>query len=855
MSHRSWKPSLASSEEKDKLENYDIAEQLVDSHVFCILKARCTRGRLKGRLVALKRSRDCEDSGPSETLHQALYHPNIVSLLSAFSSPQHRFQVLEFCPGGTLSELLKTRSLSEVEARTIVKPLIDVLSYLSKEAVVHRNINPDHILFTGDLRVKLSSFTFATQLPAQGETNEWFLQNPQFVAPEILSRKPYDCTADLWSLGVIIFACLCHGELPFRAPTSGNILSSILRAQYTIPTSVSKTANNLISYLIDLDPSHRSDLQSLAKHPFFCESSGLPREDEVVSMPKPKLQPFAFRAPSSYPRVTIVGKSKDTPQTRFPLREIQNADLRRILSDEVSNRGSSFDGRRIASDSALRPFASDTPLDSDIYQKLKFRSSSLKLPRPSVSTKPRLSSIYQVQGLAKKEVQLRQEIPSSSDSSDTEFACNDDKAPDDTDLDALPIGTSRPSAFSATSLPPRAHKTVNGNIIILSSRSLLVDFREGERRRGQKGSEVLLVNPAGDTVEVYEAPDIATPINLTVPTASHALETLPRRYWKYYNDAGILLKRIKQRTPKIVFHEPNIRCTLMANGPPGDIELMFMKESFTDTDLLSVPSSAKHKHEQPVRRLQYSRQDGTLEIASYISGPRGNEWETKTHHLLTQQDLSSNLPKLDCKEELSVSRLRSFLRIVELLESTETDFRPPKSHSSSHNELPSTSIPFSTSAPNLGSSRTIGRSLSTIDLAPRPPKFSTSISKTEMWSLGKQNSLATNTNLKATDTTPTWCKDDSLAIRLNTSGVQSKFIPSVGWCIRHGSRVSQGGRYKVMFLDGAVLDVDVDEEWVEFDFQDGLKKRRSIRDCHSERALGDRMKAFEEFVSMYDADT
>ncbi|EEB99175.1 hypothetical protein MPER_01196, partial [Moniliophthora perniciosa FA553] len=123
--------------------------------------------------------------------------------------------VLEFCPGGTLSELLKARRLSEPEARTFVKPLVNALSYLSKEAVVHRNINPDHILFTADLRVKLSSFTFATRLPAQGETDEWFLENPQFVAPEILSRKSYDCAADLWSLGVIFSCAYAMGSCHF----------------------------------------------------------------------------------------------------------------------------------------------------------------------------------------------------------------------------------------------------------------------------------------------------------------------------------------------------------------------------------------------------------------------------------------------------------------------------------------------------------------------------------------------------------------------------------------------------------------------------------------------------------------
>ncbi|KAJ8472587.1 hypothetical protein ONZ45_g16605 [Pleurotus djamor] len=54
---------------------------------------------------------------------------------------------------------------------------------------------------------------------------------------------------------------------------------------------------------------------------------------------------------------------------------------------------------------------------------------------------------------------------------------------------------------------------------------------------------------------------------------------------------------------------------------------------------------------------------------------------------------------------------------------------------------------------------------------------------------------------------------------------QTRFIPSVGWCIRCESRVSQGGRFKIMFLDGATLDINVDEDWAEFMDPSGIVTR------------------------------
>src|SRR5882762_2371433 len=58
----------------------------------------------------------------------------------------------------------------------------------------------------------------------------------------------------------------------------------------------------------------------------------------------------------------------------------------------------------------------------------------------------------------------------------------------------------RPTCFSAVHLPSKTHKTVHGQVVILPSYSVLVDFREGERRKGRRGDEVLVVSADGTKV-------------------------------------------------------------------------------------------------------------------------------------------------------------------------------------------------------------------------------------------------------------------------------------------------------------------------------------------------------------------
>jgi hypothetical protein len=61
-------------------------------------------------------------------------------------------------------------------------------------------------------------------------------------------------------------------------------------------------------------------------------------------------------------------------------------------------------------------------------------------------------------------------------------------------------GPSTREPLSTSLLSPKTHKLAGGQLAILPSRSVLVDFREGERRKGRKGDEVMVVSPNGNQV-------------------------------------------------------------------------------------------------------------------------------------------------------------------------------------------------------------------------------------------------------------------------------------------------------------------------------------------------------------------
>jgi hypothetical protein len=69
-------------------------------------------------------------------------------------------------------------------------------------------------------------------------------------------------------------------------------------------------------------------------------------------------------------------------------------------------------------------------------------------------------------------------------------------------LPSMPVPSTR-EPLSTSLLPPKTHKLACGQLAILPSRSVLVDFREGERRAGRKGNEVIVVSPNGDQVNSF----------------------------------------------------------------------------------------------------------------------------------------------------------------------------------------------------------------------------------------------------------------------------------------------------------------------------------------------------------------
>jgi serine/threonine protein kinase len=142
-------------------------------------------------------------------IHQKINHPNIVLMFSAFMNDKMPICVLEWCRGGTLSQLAKNTSLDVAEISHFTHQLLDVLRFLHCMHVVHRDIKPNNILLNHTFdHIKLCDFGLAVQWdPVNDDALTKITGTPNYVAPEIIhkDRPGYGNLVDCWSLGCSVY--------------------------------------------------------------------------------------------------------------------------------------------------------------------------------------------------------------------------------------------------------------------------------------------------------------------------------------------------------------------------------------------------------------------------------------------------------------------------------------------------------------------------------------------------------------------------------------------------------------------------------------------------------------------------
>ena len=126
-----------------------------------------------------------------------------------------------FDPAGCLGERLQTLSRAELTALAET-----ICRILTERGTYHGGIRPDNISRAEDGTVGLGA-------PARTDTKDWTTEELEFMAPEVFWSGSLDASADVYSLGLLLYAGVMGGRLPFypddRAPQPEDMAAALRR--------------------------------------------------------------------------------------------------------------------------------------------------------------------------------------------------------------------------------------------------------------------------------------------------------------------------------------------------------------------------------------------------------------------------------------------------------------------------------------------------------------------------------------------------------------------------------------------------------------------------------------------------
>ncbi|CAJ1929866.1 unnamed protein product [Cylindrotheca closterium] len=157
--------------------------------------------------------------------------PCVINLLAFFSDSDFVYMVQDLAFGGDLHMLLRfglssNRILWYQSISYYCRQIVDAISYVHTENIVHGDVKPQNILHDGRGKLRLADFGSSFTCDAQRAT-QIAVGTSEYSSPEVLTSCRLSIAIDFWSVGCVFFAMFV-GESPFRAASEALVVESVI---------------------------------------------------------------------------------------------------------------------------------------------------------------------------------------------------------------------------------------------------------------------------------------------------------------------------------------------------------------------------------------------------------------------------------------------------------------------------------------------------------------------------------------------------------------------------------------------------------------------------------------------------
>ncbi|XP_073160992.1 serine/threonine-protein kinase 36 isoform X7 [Lepidochelys kempii] len=256
------------------MEKYHVLEMIGEGSFGRVYKGR---RKYSAQVVALKfipkvgrSEKELKNLQREIEIMRGLHHPNIVQMLDSFETDKEVVVVTDYAEGELFQILEDDGNLPEDQVQGIAAQLVSALYYLHSHRILHRDMKPQNILLSKGGVIKLCDFgRFARAMSINTMVLTSIKGTPLYMSPELVQEKPYDHTADLWSVGCILYE-LFVGTPPFYTNSIFQLVSLIIKDPIKWPKTMSPSFKNFLQGLLMKDPCQRLSWPELLHHPFIA---------------------------------------------------------------------------------------------------------------------------------------------------------------------------------------------------------------------------------------------------------------------------------------------------------------------------------------------------------------------------------------------------------------------------------------------------------------------------------------------------------------------------------------------------------------------------------------------------------
>jgi tetratricopeptide (TPR) repeat protein/tRNA A-37 threonylcarbamoyl transferase component Bud32 len=250
-----------------RIAHYEILEKLGAGGMGVVYKARDTR---LDRPVAIKflsfhlgGDREARERFLREArAASAIDHPNVCAVHAIDETPEGDvYMVMAYYEGTPLDQLLNRGPLPVTRAVEIAAQVAAGLARAHDKGIAHRDIKPSNLILTPDGTVKILDFGLAKIASAEAFTvGGLAFGTPAYMSPEQAEGRPSDRRADVWALGVLLYAMLA-GAPPFAGDTARSVLSRVLTSEprplAELGIEVPSSLKAILDRCLEKDPGRR----------------------------------------------------------------------------------------------------------------------------------------------------------------------------------------------------------------------------------------------------------------------------------------------------------------------------------------------------------------------------------------------------------------------------------------------------------------------------------------------------------------------------------------------------------------------------------------------------------------------